>query len=66
MKILKFNVRELGLPEKRRIIQELTQKEHIDILCIQETKKKSFSTQFLKSISHFYVTWKFYPFRWCF
>jgi exonuclease III len=39
MKVLNCNIRGLGLPEKRRILYEFFLTEHINILCLQETKK---------------------------
>jgi exonuclease III len=51
MKIFNYNARGLGLPEKRRFIREQLNTDHVDILCIQETKKDSFSPQFLRSLS---------------
>jgi exonuclease III len=47
MKVLHWNIRGLGLPEKCRYLQEFISKEHFDIICIQETKKEVFSTHFL-------------------
>jgi hypothetical protein len=61
MKILNWNIRGLGLPEKRRYLKEFVFKEHFDILCIQETKKTDFSQHFLDSISPKFSAWHFLP-----
>jgi Endonuclease/Exonuclease/phosphatase family len=61
MKILNCNIQGLGLPEKRRILHDFIIKEHVDILCLQETKKDSYSSQFFKSIASCYDTKQFLP-----
>jgi exonuclease III len=61
MKVLHWNIRGLGLPEKRRYLREFILKEHFDIICIQETKKEEFSTRFLHSISPVFSDWKHIP-----
>jgi exonuclease III len=61
MKILNCNVRALGLSEKRGIIHDFIVHEYVDVLCLQETKKDFFLSQFLKSIVKCYDTWKFIP-----
>jgi exonuclease III len=62
MRVLNCNIKGLGLPKKRRILYEFLLTEYIDILCLQETKKKDiYSPQFLKSISKFYDTWNYIP-----
>jgi exonuclease III len=61
MKILNCNVRGLGLPEKRRMLRDFINSNNIDILCLQETKKDSYTSQFLNSISRNFDTWNLIP-----
>jgi hypothetical protein len=51
IKVLHWNIRGLGLPEKRRFLKEFIITEHFDIICIQETKKEDFTQRFLYSLS---------------
>ncbi|XP_057451987.1 uncharacterized protein LOC130743775 [Lotus japonicus] len=41
MKILSFNVRGLGVGEKRSVIREVVNQNYVEMLCIQETKVQS-------------------------
>jgi exonuclease III len=40
MKVLYWNIRGSGLPEKYHFLKEFITKEHFDVICIQKTKKK--------------------------
>lgn len=46
-----WNARGLGLSNKRRALKDLLSSHHIDIVAIQETKKESFPTRQLNSLS---------------
>jgi exonuclease III len=61
MKILHWNIRGFGLPEKRRILKDFISREHFDVVCLQETKKDDFSQRFLHSLSPKFSDWQFIP-----
>lgn len=50
MKILGWNVRGLGLREKRGAIRRLIRKNMIDVLFIQESKREELSASFIREI----------------
>ncbi|KAL7177287.1 hypothetical protein ACSBR2_030606 [Camellia fascicularis] len=50
MKVLSWNVRGLGKPEKRRHLKNLIKEKRVDMVLIQETKKSSFDEIFVRSI----------------
>ncbi|XP_028060848.1 uncharacterized protein LOC114264432 [Camellia sinensis] len=50
MKVLSWNVRGLGKPEKRRRIRNLLKAKGVDMVFIQETKKSSIDERFVRSL----------------
>jgi exonuclease III len=40
MKVLHWNIKGLGLSEKRHFLKKFISREYFDVICIQETKKK--------------------------
>ncbi|XP_028101025.1 uncharacterized protein LOC114300334 [Camellia sinensis] len=50
MKILSWNVRGLGRPEKRGKIKRLVRERGVDVLFLQETKRRIMEDHFVKSI----------------
>ncbi|XP_028082515.1 uncharacterized protein LOC114283844 [Camellia sinensis] len=50
MKLLSWNIRGLGNPEKRRKLKELLRARKVDIVLIQETKKAEISESFVRSL----------------
>ncbi|XP_028105623.1 uncharacterized protein LOC114304685 [Camellia sinensis] len=50
MKILSWNVRGLGRPEKRGNIKSLVRERCVDVLFLQETKRSSMDDHFVKTI----------------
>ena len=61
MKIMFWNCRGCNSSEKRRFIRDFFLKERIDILCLQETKKDSFSQRQYKAISLSFNSWYCLP-----
>jgi exonuclease III len=51
MKIVHWNIRGLGLPEKHCFLKEFISREYFDIVYIQETEKEDFTQRFLTYIS---------------
>lgn len=49
MKVLFWNIRGLGNSARGRQLRELIIEKEVDIICIQETKKKSFSDRDLNT-----------------
>lgn len=49
MKILFWNVRGLGLKEKRSKVKKLVKDHRIDMMLIQETKQKEITKKFILS-----------------
>lgn len=61
VKILNWNAKGLGLLVKRRYLSDLIKDNHIDIVCIQETKKEEFSERMLRSLSTHVTHWTVLP-----
>jgi exonuclease III len=61
MKILSWNLRGCRSFEKRHYLKEILIKEHIDVVCLQETKIDTFSNRMLLSISIIFKSWYFLP-----
>jgi exonuclease III len=53
MRILSWNLRECRSSKKRHYLKEFLNKEHIDVVRLQETKIDKFSTRMFLSISIF-------------
>lgn len=49
MKVLVWNIRGLGNSARGRQLRELIIEKEVDIICIQETKKESFSDRDLNT-----------------
>ncbi|GMQ08300.1 hypothetical protein CsSME_00052089 [Camellia sinensis var. sinensis] len=52
MKLLSWNIRGFGRPEKRRRIRSLLKERKIDFAFFQETKKEGMSDDLVRSIWH--------------
>lgn len=50
MKILSYNIRGLGGILKKKEIREVIEKERVDFVCIQETKKDAIDRKLVESI----------------
>ena len=61
VKILSWNTRGLGLPNKRRALKDFLYYNHIDIVGIQETKKEHFHSRTLNALSHIISHWIYKP-----
>jgi hypothetical protein len=62
MNLLCWNARGLGSSKKRNMLHDLIIDHHVDIVAIQETKKQTFSTRILRSISTKLDEWFELPF----
>lgn len=53
MNIISWNARDLGKSKGRRLVKEILIEHHIDIVSIQETKKKDFKEN-IKTYERYY------------
>jgi exonuclease III len=60
MKVFCWNIRGLGTSQKKAILQDIIKDHTIDIIAIQEIKKK-FSKRLLTVINVHYDNWHFKP-----
>lgn len=57
MRVLSWNLRGCRSSEKRQYLKELLHREQVEILCLQESNRDSFSTRFLLSIAPHFHLW---------
>src|SRR4051812_37623831 len=57
MRILFWNIRGFGARGRRNQLRDLLRTEHIDILCLQETKREDFSLSEFNGIWGTHFTW---------
>jgi exonuclease III len=50
MRVMGWNIRGFGRRGRRSQLKDYMRKENIDVICLQETIKQSFTNQELKSI----------------
>ena len=50
MKLISWNIRGLGRPEKKRRIKAVIKERKVDMVMLQETKRANISNQCVKSI----------------
>ena len=58
VKFLNWNARGLGMSVKRRYLYDLLRDNHIDMVCIQETKKEIFHDRTLRALSSSINQWE--------
>jgi len=62
MNIISYNVRGLGRGVKWPAIRRLVKEHHVDLLCLQETKKETVNKNLCQALwGNFDYSWEFYP-----